>query len=391
MEALGQPEVGLLHLGLVHGARRGRAPRSGCASRGPPTPPGSRAGAPRSSGRAGARGRPAPRPGRAAGEAPAAPAPAAAAGRCRLVRRRRRRSGIAAPACGGSVPGPAAASAPAAGCASRAGWAGAAASRLRRCPATYSMTPVESRPNRLFCVSSAGSGIICRISRALATPSMRDSTKPSVGRQRQLLEAQQRVARQRQHAVDVAERVAHDVGVAHRAHRLEDQLAGRELERDLAGRGLLGLVLEGVEPVRPGEQPRQHLVHVERDRVLEPVRVEQAELGQHLAEPALVAHHHLGGARQVGRGQQAPPHQHLAEPVLHDVRVRVDDVAAAEAQALLLVAAHEVQRPAAPADVHGRAAARAGRPRRSRRSSRPRPARLTLSAFAGREAPGPVG
>jgi hypothetical protein len=43
------------------------------------------------------------------------------------------------------------------------------------------MAPVESRPSRLLCVRSGGSGIIWTISRALVMPSTRESTKPSAG------------------------------------------------------------------------------------------------------------------------------------------------------------------------------------------------------------------
>jgi len=41
--------------------------------------------------------------------------------------------------------------------------------------------PVETRPNRLFCVSSTGSGMSWNSSRAVVVPSMRESTKPSFG------------------------------------------------------------------------------------------------------------------------------------------------------------------------------------------------------------------
>ena len=90
---------------------------------------------------------------------------------------------------------------------------------------------------------------------------------------------------------------------------------------------------------------------VEGDRVLEAVRVDEPQLGQDLAEPPPVAHHDLGGAGEVGLREEPPAHEHLAEPLLQDVGVGVDDVPAAEAQALPLVAAHEGQGPAAPADV----------------------------------------
>src|SRR5262245_951013 len=45
----------------------------------------------------------------------------------------------------------------------------------------YSTMPVQSSPKRLFCVSSTGNGMSWMTSRALVTPSTRDSTKPSVG------------------------------------------------------------------------------------------------------------------------------------------------------------------------------------------------------------------
>ena len=63
--------------------------------------------------------------------------------------------------------------------AARDGAAGAA--RAGRRASSYWITPVDSRPSRLICVRSAGSGIICTISRALATPSTRERTKPSSG------------------------------------------------------------------------------------------------------------------------------------------------------------------------------------------------------------------
>jgi hypothetical protein len=43
------------------------------------------------------------------------------------------------------------------------------------------MIPVQSRPNRLFWVCSAGMGMRSVIWRALVVPSTRDSTNPSLG------------------------------------------------------------------------------------------------------------------------------------------------------------------------------------------------------------------
>ena len=95
--------------------------------------------------------------------------------------------------------------------------------------ATNSTTPVESRPSRLLCVRSAGSGIICTISRALVTPSTRESTKPSAGDSVSFWKRSSGSVGEREHPVHVAERVAHHVRVADGLDRLEDQLARREL------------------------------------------------------------------------------------------------------------------------------------------------------------------
>ena len=80
-----------------------------------------------------------------------------------------------------------------------------------------STTPVQSRPNRLRCVSSVSSGDrLDHLARGEAAVDAREDV--AVGRrQRDVLEAQQRVGGQAQDAVDVAERVAHDVRVLHAA------------------------------------------------------------------------------------------------------------------------------------------------------------------------------
>src|SRR5437870_903059 len=72
-------------------------------------------------------------------------------------------------------------------------------------------------------------------------------------RERDLLEAQQRVGRQREHAIDVAERVAHHVGIVQPAHGLEDHLAGGEPLRDILVGRELRLLLEAVVAVVPDE------------------------------------------------------------------------------------------------------------------------------------------
>ena len=71
-----------------------------------------------------------------------------------------------------------------------AGPAAAAAARAARAPlpgasrapaVRYSTAPVHSSTKRLRSVSSGGSGMMVKTSRAVSVPSMRDITKPSFG------------------------------------------------------------------------------------------------------------------------------------------------------------------------------------------------------------------
>ena len=142
------------------------------------------------------------------------------------------------------------------------------------------------------------------------------------GGQGELLEAQQRIVGQGQGPADVAEGVADHVGVLDGPHRLEDQLAGRQLEGELAVDRALGALVELVGALVPGEDLGQDLPDVEGDRVLEAVSVEEPQLDEHLAQPLLLRDHDLGGPLEVVRGDEAAPHQDLAEMVLGDARCR---------------------------------------------------------------------
>ena len=128
------------------------------------------------------------------------------------------------------------------------------------------MIPVESRLSRLRSTSSADSGIICTTPRALVVPSMRESTKPSAGESvsfwKRSSGSDEWTAPARCRPAPRGRR-----GDLAPPHRLEDQLCGGDLERQLAfGLGLV-LILEDVGALGPEEDLRQQLAHVRLDRV----------------------------------------------------------------------------------------------------------------------------
>ena len=103
-----------------------------------------------------------------------------------------------------------------------------------------------------------GSGISCITSRALSVPSTRESTYPSVGERlmrwkRRSGSVERPTTRSRSPSA-----VADDVGVLHAARRLQDQVAGGELQRDLAvlGAGFV-LLVELVFAFGPARRPGQ--------------------------------------------------------------------------------------------------------------------------------------
>jgi hypothetical protein len=166
------------------------------------------------------------------------------------------------------------------------------------------------------------------------------------------LVAQQGVGRDHQDAIDVPEVVAHDVGVPDPARRLEDQLAGREPERDVGVEDLVqGLVHELVGAVGPGEELSQHLVGVGGDRRFERSGVQEPRVQQHRPQPPAVPGHGFQGALEVRPREPALPHEHLAEPVSVDARLGAQDVALAEAKGAPIVAAHEGQHPRSASHV----------------------------------------
>src|SRR5262249_5822491 len=135
------------------------------------------------------------------------------------------------------------------------------------------------------------------------------------------------------------------------AHRLEDELAGGELEGQLPLVFLDLLLDELVGALVPGEHAREAIVDVEGDRVLEPAHVEHAELDQGLAQAHLLADDVVGGAREVVGGHEALLLEQLPQATLGDVRLDVDDRAPGEADAEALGSAQELEGPALAADV----------------------------------------
>ena len=166
---------------------------------------------------------------------------------------------------------------------------------------------------------------------------------PVGGAERHLLEAQQRVGGLVEHAVGVAERGPHDVRVLQQAHRLQDHLAGGQLQGRLAVEGDRGRLLELVFPVVPGEDGQEHLAHVEGEGVLEVLGVDQPHLLQGLAQPLPGGPLARPRALEVGRGQELVAHQHLAEVLVGDGALRAQDVALPEAHAAHVRPALEVE------------------------------------------------
>jgi len=90
-----------------------------------------------------------------------------------------------------------------------------------------------------------------------------------------VLEAKEGIGGEGEHAVDVAERIADDVGVLDPVDRLQDDVARRELEGDLVGADRhLRLRHELPGSVGPAEDAGEDLVDVSGDGALEAVRVE---------------------------------------------------------------------------------------------------------------------
>ena len=155
------------------------------------------------------------------------------------------------------------------------------------------------------------------------------------GGEHELLETKQGIGREGQHAVEVAQGVANDVGIAHLADRFEDELARGELEGDLSRD--VRLFLELVVPLGPGEDPGHDVLHVEGQGVLELVAREHSHLDQHLPKPLARGLHGFGGPGEVVGLDPALLDDDLAELLALDVGVDVDDVPAAKADVAPLV------------------------------------------------------
>src|SRR5258708_10882805 len=169
--------------------------------------------------------------------------------------------------------------------------------------------------------------------------------------ERDLLEAEEGVAGKGQQAVNVAEGVADDVGIPHLLNRLQDQLPGGELQGQLLVHRLFGLLLEPVGALEPGEDLGQDLVHLEGHGIFQAPLVHDPELDEGLAQPLLLAQHHLGGPGQIRGGQESLADQHLPQVVRGHVGLGVDDGPPAEADAAQFVPLGEMKKARLAADV----------------------------------------
>src|SRR5258708_2007310 len=169
--------------------------------------------------------------------------------------------------------------------------------------------------------------------------------------ERDLLEAEEGVAGKGQQAVNVAEGVADDVGIPHLLNRLQDQLPGGELQGQLLVHRLFGLLLEPVGALEPGEDLGQDLVHLEGHGIFQAPLVHDPELDEGLAQPLLLAQHHLGGPGQIRGGQESLADQHLPQVVRGHVGLGVDDGPPAEADAPQFVPLGEMNNARLAADV----------------------------------------
>jgi hypothetical protein len=169
-------------------------------------------------------------------------------------------------------------------------------------------------------------------------------------RQREVLEAQQRVGREAQGKVEVADPAADHLGVAHAVHGLQDHVAGGDLERRF-----LGLErdqrLEAVGAVRPGEDAVQDLAHLVRHPLFQPVPGQDRLLDQDLAQALLRALRLRRGLLELLARDEAVQHQHLAQPVFREVGAGMHDLAVAEEDAAVVAGTTEVEVARLAADV----------------------------------------
>ena len=172
------------------------------------------------------------------------------------------------------------------------------------------------------------------------------------GGERDAFHPERRVVDCHHHAIQAAEAAAHRRRRGDAAHDVEDQLRGRAAQRQVFG-GSVGelLVFEQQRGLVPAERRHQHLVDVERERLLEARRVDQVQLPQHRGEaPAVLAHDRRapapGPRARSGRAgpasPQAPPL--VARGAAHELAVH-----GAEADGRALAVSH-MEQPRALAD-----------------------------------------
>ena len=131
----------------------------------------------------------------------------------------------------------------------------------------------------------------------------RGRTRPQ-GEAGRLLEPQERVVRGNEHAVHVAERVPHHVGVSDHLDRLEDQVPGGDLEvvRDPRSSGSSSKANVPSGHAKTLASASWTWVATAISRPLASVVSRQPQ--EDLAEPPLVPYHDLGGPCQSGLGRE---------------------------------------------------------------------------------------
>jgi hypothetical protein len=143
------------------------------------------------------------------------------------------------------------------------------------------------------------------------------------------------------------------VGVLKQAYGLEDHLSRRELERRLPLESGAGRLVQGVLAAGPRENAQQHLPHVEGERVLEVLGLDEAHLLERFPEALSRRALPRAGALEVGGGEQLVADQHLAEMLVGDAALGAQDVSLAESDAPHVLGPGEMEGPRLPSDVHG--------------------------------------